>query len=251
MVQPEGVTPEEAAMVFRRAAELQAASVNSDAIAPLDADTLEQIGGEAGLSPASVRAALADYRGGVLDASQSAGDIVASRVVPGPQVDANLAVEEFARRNLLSVRRHEGSVTVWARKPGLNTALLRRFGGKSHYPLVALKELRATVTDYAAGSRLVRVRLEGQLTFPWRTLSLPIKTVVAAGVGGGITGVVLAAPELASGNAVIATGASLLTALGASGLGVRHYRAAVGRAEAVLDLFLDRLEWGSRLIWQE
>ena len=54
MTLPDRVSPEEAAQVFRRAAELETAGIRGDSAALLDADTLEAIGREVGLSPAAI-----------------------------------------------------------------------------------------------------------------------------------------------------------------------------------------------------
>jgi hypothetical protein len=244
MSRSDGLTPTESAVVFRRAAELEAAGLHGEAAGLLDPATLEGIGREAGLSPASVRAALAEYRNGALDAIQRNADIVSSRVVPGGRREVCVAIDEFARRNLLLGREGASTTLTWGRRPGVSAAILRSFGGKKRHPLVALRELRAAVADHPDGPGLVRVRLEGTLVFPTGLLPLGAKLFAAGGVGAGATGLALAVPELAAGDAVLATGASIAVTLGAAGAGVRAYRASVARTETALDGFLDRLERG-------
>ena len=136
--------------MFRRAAELETAGIRGDSAAMLDADTLEAIGREVGLSPAVIHAALAEFQSGGLRVADRDFDIVSSRVVPGPASDVRLSVDELANGNLLAMRQSRGETTAWTRQGGVGRAVLRRLGGRARYPLGAVGELRATVTDHAA-----------------------------------------------------------------------------------------------------
>src|SRR3954464_3683994 len=85
MALAERVTPEQAAVVFRRAAELQATGWHGEVEAVLDDTALEEIGREVGLSPASIRAALAELRDESVSFGPTVtwGTVVRSRTVAG------------------------------------------------------------------------------------------------------------------------------------------------------------------------
>jgi hypothetical protein len=239
---PDRVSPEEAAQVFRRAAELETAGMRGDSAALLDPDTLEAIGREVGLSPAAIHAALAELRSGGLRDADRVFDMVSSRVVPGPASDVRLAVDELARGNLLTMRVSRGDTTAWARQRGVGRAVLRMLGGRARYPLGAVRELRATVTDHASRPGLVRVCLEARLAYPWQFLPLRTQALVGAGVGGGAVVVAWGLQNLGGTSGLSA--ATAVVPLSAFGIGARTYRKAVVCAEGALQLFLDRLERG-------
>jgi hypothetical protein len=113
MAAPARLNVEQAATVFRRAAELEAAGVRGDAV--LDDQALEDAGREVGLSPASIREALAELRGGALVPGPAItwGTVSSSRAVAGPRGDVLAALDDVARRNLLGVVRSTGAETVW------------------------------------------------------------------------------------------------------------------------------------------
>jgi hypothetical protein len=244
---PDRVTPEEAAVVFRRAAEFEAAGTHGDASALLDAHTVETIGREAGLSSTAIQAALGELRrAGELPASDHPFDVVRSRVVPGPAIDVSLAVDELARRNLLTSRTHRDATIVWRRRKGLGRALMRRLGGPRRFPLGALKELRATIVDHGTRPGYVRVHLEGLFGYPWQVLPLRTQGIVGAGLGGAA---VLVNGALDDPNNFAAYSAWAAAAgLTVSGIGVRSYCKALARTDAVIEGFLNRLELGHTVV---
>jgi hypothetical protein len=239
---PDRVSPEEAAQVFRRAAELETAGIRGDSAALLDLDTLEAIGREVGLSPVAIHAALDELRSGGLREADREFDMVVSRVVPGPVSDVRVSVDELARGNLLTLHVSRGDTTAWARQRGVGRAVSRRLGGRARYPLGAVRELRATVTDHPSRPGLVRVCLEAQLAYPWQFLPLRTQALVGAGMGGGAVAVAWGLPNVGSTSGVSA--ATLVVPLSAFGIGARAYRRAVVCAEGALQLFLDRLAHG-------
>ena len=242
MMLPDRVSPEEAAQVFRRAAELETAGIRGDSAALLDPDTLEAIGREVGLSPAAIHAALAEFQSGGLRAADREFDIVSSRVVPGPASDVRLSVDELASGNLLAMRLSRGETTAWTRQSGVGRAVLRRLGGRARYPLGAVRELRATVTDHASRPGLVRVRLEARLAYPWQFLPVRTQALLGAGVGGGAVAFAWGLQHLGATSGFSA--ATAVIPLSAFGIGARTYRKAVVCAEDALQLFLDRLAHG-------
>jgi hypothetical protein len=239
---PDRVSPEEAAQVFRRAAELESAGIRGESAALLDPDTLEAIGREVGLSPAAIHAALAELRSGGLRDVDRVFDMVSSRVVPGPASDVRLSVDELARGNLLTMRLSRGQTTVWTRQRGVGRAALRMLGGRARYPLGAIRELRATVTDHASRPGLIRVCLEARLAYPWQFLPLRTQVLLGAGAGGGALAVAWGLQNLGGTSGLSA--AAAIIPLPAFGIGARTYRKAVVCAERALQLFLDRLEHG-------
>jgi hypothetical protein len=236
---PNPLTPEEAALVFRRAAELQAAGINGDAPL-LDVDTVQAIGQEAGLSPAAIHAAVDELRtGNPLGPADPQYDLIRSAVVPGPVADVNRAVDELARRNFLVPSRHHETVTVWTRQRSLGRAAMRWAGGHDRYPLGALRELRATITDHESRPGGVRVRLEGRFAYAWQVLPLRTQGLIAAGAGG--VALLMSGAFHDQNNltaySLWAAGAGVTT----TGLGLRSYSKVVARTDAALQVFLNRL----------
>jgi hypothetical protein len=242
---PDRVTPEEVALVFRRAAELEAAGVRGDGGGMLDDRALEDIGREVGLSPGSIRAALAELRGGALTPAPAVtwGTVSASRAVPGSAGDVLAAVDDEARRNQLGVVRRIGDATVWGRSRGASAAIARSLRGRRHHPLLALKELRATVVEVPSRPEVIRVRLEGSLVFPWRLLSPRGQALSMIGVGGGVLLAMAANSPTVPDWHYDVTG--VLGAVAGTGVGLRSYRRTVMATESALDAFLDRLASGA------
>ena len=246
---PVGVTPEQAAEVFRRAAELEAAGSGSEGPL-LDDRDLEEIGREVGLTPASVRAALAEWRAGALVPGPRVqwGVVTSSRVVPGTPGDVLAVLDNEARRNQLCVVRRAGSVTVWSRAPGVSSAIARGLRGRRRHPLLGLTELRATVVEAAGGPGAARIRLEGSLVAPWRLVSGRGQVLTTAGIAGAV---VLAFPS----GAFATPGwqnelAAAASALAGSSFGLRWYRRGAAATEDALDRYLDRLATGTAAVVQ-
>ena len=246
MASPDRVSPEEVASVFRRAAELEAAGPRGESGGMLDDRALEDIGREVGLSPASIRAALVELRGGALTPGSAVrwGTVSASRTVVGVSHDVVAAIDDEARRNQLGVVRRVDDATVWARSSGTSATVARSLRGRHHHPLLALEELRATVVELPSPPGLVRVRLEGSLVVPWRLLSPGGQALAVIGVGGGL---LLGLTNMESVAALPDWQFDLTGVLGAiagTGVGLRSYRQTVVATEAALDTFLHRLAIG-------
>jgi hypothetical protein len=241
MALAERVTPEQAAVVFRRAAELQTSGVTGEVAAVLDETALEEIGREVGLSPASIQAALAELRSDVVLSAPAPtwGTVVRSRTVHADRSAVLNVLDDQARQNLLVIAHRAGDTTVWSPHPGPAAALVRGLRGRRRYPLLALKELRATVSD--TDTSLVRVCLEGSLRFPLTSLSARSQTISVLGIG---TGAFLAFGVDGLGHtdwALDATGA--LIALCGTAVGLRAYRRAIATAENALARVLDRVTY--------
>jgi hypothetical protein len=240
------LTPEQAAVVFRRAAELEAAGVHGDAQAMLDDAALEEIGRDVGLSPESVRAALVEMRHGLTDVQPPLAwaTVLRCRTVRAERAYVEAFLDDEARENLMTAVRRDHGVTVWAPPAGAAAVMVRSLRGRRRYPLLALKELRATVTEHEPD--LVRVALDGSLRFPPRLLSPRSVGFAAAGV---VCGAYLAfrVDGAASLDWVLdATGAALSAA--GAGAGVHGYREAVTQAEDALAGVLGRLAGAAHVI---
>jgi hypothetical protein len=243
------VTTEEAAWVFRRAAELDAA-VPGGPEALLDGRTLEAAGTEAGLSVRALRQALDELRAGalvpaepVLDELPTRHSIVRTRAVPGPAAGVMAELEGLARRNVLAERRRRGATTVWDRRTGMGPAVRRAVPGRRARPLAVVGRLSATLGPVPGAPDLVCVELRADLVPARRLLRWRTKAGVATGVATG-TGVaaaaVLAAPLVPADVLLLVAGAS-----GAGWAGVVGHRAAVDARAALGDALayaLDRLE---------
>jgi hypothetical protein len=243
------VTTEEAAWVFRRAAELDAA-VPGGPEALLDGRTVEAAGTEAGLSVPSLRQALDELRGGalvpaepVLEELPARQSIVRTRAVPGPPAAVMAELEALARRNVLSERRRRGATTVWDRRPGVGAALRRSVPGRRARPLAVVGRLSATLGPVPGAPDLVRVELRADLVPARRLLRWRTKAGVATGVvtGAGMAaGAVVLSPFVPADLVLLVAGASGAGWAGTHGVrAARDARAALGDALAYA---LDRLE---------
>jgi hypothetical protein len=243
MALAERLTPEQAAVVFRRAAELQTAGLRGAAEAAFDDATLddaalEEIGREVGLSPVSIRAALAELRSEVVapGPAMNWGTVVRCRTVRGARVDVVNFLDDQARQNLLTVVRGRDDTTVWAPHSGPAAAVVRGLRGRHRYPLLAFKELRVTVTE--TGANVVRVCLDGSLRFPSGLMSLRSQAVSMLGIAGGAL-LAFRVGGLGHTDWTFDT-AGTFVALAGTGVGLRAYRRAVGKAETALADVLDR-----------
>jgi hypothetical protein len=241
MALAEPLTPEQAAAVFRRAAELQAAGVRGETDAVLDDAALEDIGREVGLSPASIHGALSELRNDALatGSAVTSGTVMRCRTVHAPTGEIAAFLDDQARQSLFTVVRPVGPTTVWAPPPGVAAAVVRSLRGRRRYPLLVLNELRATVTESESG--LTRVCLEGSLRFPLSLLSARSQALAALGIAGGAF---IAFGVDGTGHTDWAfDGAGALLLLTGAGIGLRGYRRAVARAEQALTGVLDYLTY--------
>lgn len=233
------VSTEEAALVFRRAVELDTIAFHGGTDAVLDLEALEEVGAEVGLTSESIRQALEELDGEAFQEPPRLLGITASRVVTSDRAQVLFAVNELAERHLLALRTRIRATWTWRRRAGTRSALRRALLGRRSNPLLALRELQATVTSLASDPGLVRVRLDAAIV----ALTVPATAVVVAGALGGAGGMVWAFQNPGS-DAVVATCAGVV-GVGASGVGVRKYRAVVSSTEEALNAFLDRLTFAN------
>lgn len=150
------MSPDEAAAVLRRAAEIQAAR-DADA---LDAAAVAQLGSELGLSDDAVSAALAEHQRRPVTAHPLLGldaDVVVERHVPMPPDAAQAALGLWLRREWMQRERAEPGRTTWRARRG-SAADLRR--GLDVFRTLRLKGVSAVelrTEDDAGGARVTVV----------------------------------------------------------------------------------------------
>ncbi|HVF31625.1 MAG TPA: hypothetical protein VM933_01200 [Acidimicrobiales bacterium] len=234
------LTEEQAALVFRRAAELESSSTSDDG-GGFDVATLERIGAEAGLSPAAIRRAVDELRTGRLDAGVSRAPVprraVVERLVPVPPDVASERLERFLRSQVMRVCRRRGPLTVWEPSHGLGANLVRGIDILDRMRLSRVDGVELLVERSGDGAA-VRVVLDlARIHRSARTGTIAGGVVGAGGIVAGVAGLVLGAPE-----ALLAVPASAGTGAGAY-FGARStYAKHVRRAIEAVELVLDELE---------
>ena len=236
------LTEEDAALVFRRAAELEAAQPGERTT--FDAVTLERIGAEAGLSTVAVRKALEELRTGRLGprpATTGGGamprQVSVERLVPVEAAVAEERFERFLKGQVLRVCRRRGSLTTWEPSRSLGANLVRGIDLTDRMRLSRVDGVELLVEATHDGT-FVRVVLDLTKIHRNATSGAVASGVLGvAGVVAGIGGMVVGVPE-----ALLALPA---TSAGAAGtyFGTRStYAKHVKRAVDAVELVLDELE---------
>ena len=241
---PSRLSTDEAALVLRRAVELDAQGESTGAGGPagFDPAALEAAAEEVGLSPAAVRQAVAELRAGALAPADDrrarlapSRAIVRQRLVEPAPTAAQARIDRFLRTQMFELGHRSGDRTVYRPRRDL-VAHLRRsldFAGA-----IRLDGLRTVTTVVAPADERTLVRVEAELATSRATA---VTRGAAAGatlaVVTGFAGAVANQPDL-----VIAA-LPLGTAVGAGGVRFtesrwRRQRDGVGEA---LDRLLDRL----------
>jgi hypothetical protein len=230
------LTDEQAALVFRRAAELEAAQGGPGGD-ELDVETIEAAGREAGLSPAAVREAVAEVRARGVDGSPGASvvltDAVASRTVDGSAGSVARAVFEVLDGEYLAPDRDLGERAVWVPERGIEATVERAIEGSDLRPV---RRLVAAVVP-VPGEPRTHVRFEADVAGP--SAGARAGVPLAAGVAGGAVAAGLVDPM--AGLGVAAAGVVV------AGLGWASVRSARRRARAQVTGALERfLDWLDR-----
>lgn len=240
------VTRTQLERVLARAAELQ--GLSADASEPSGALTeaqVEELGKEVGLSPASIRQAIAEERARVVPVSEEAGlgrtlfgesRAGAQRVVPGAPARILDTLDRWMQRDeLLRLVRQRSDLRVWEPGRGLVDSLRRAFGSRD-YALLRANEIVATVVPMDERSSLVRLEAD----FHQLRSSGATQTVVGAGVGGVATGAAIVLNVMIPVAILPAIGVTALAYAGAR----RRQRHAIQRGLLAIEYLLDRLERG-------
>jgi hypothetical protein len=235
---------EEFELVIRRAAELQARSVEEEGGAEgVSEEDALRIGRELGLSGAALGRALAEVRGGAVEEHgplvklMGPARISASRAVPGgARALARVLEEHLVDVQYLVVQRRLADRIVFVKASGVlaavgrtTTEIFRRA------PLLGLENLDVSVRQLEPGLCYVGLStdLGGERT------SHAVGGAVTGGVFGGINAVVL--------GIAVAPPAALVAIPVAAALGYAWrygYQAAARKALVQLEALLDRLEHG-------
>ena len=242
------LSQEEVALVLRRAAELDR-DASCRPGTGLDLAALEQVATEAGITPQSVRRALAELRAGVLDQPAigrrrwlGAPALVLCRTVRGPGAAVALQLHRFLARELFELRRDLGERTLWVPRRGLE-ARMRRTIDRGVQRRLILREVQhvelSVVDEPGSGGERVLVRLEIDVRAMRRTQGRVSGAAAAAGggvaaVGAGVAGL---DPVL-----FVTTAAGAGIVAGGHRVAAAFYRNRVGDIESGVAGVLDRLE---------
>lgn len=234
----------EAALVFRRAAELESTAPGEQPT--FDANTLERIGAEAGISPAAIRQAVAELQAGRLTPATTGrrrlpnlvpNEVVIERRLAAPSSTVNQRLETYLRHQMFRVCRRRGALTVWEPNQGLVANLVR---GTDVIDRMRLSKVDRVELHVEADGGATRVRIV-----------LDVGRARTSARAGSITGAALGGAGLVAAGAGLVLGAgevALLlpvTSAGAAGafIGARsNYAKKIKRAVDALELVLDELE---------
>jgi hypothetical protein len=229
------VSSDEAAAVYRRAAEID----QGTSAVPgrgLDLAALEQAGVEAGLSRDAIRQALAEVKAGTLE-PVARTDAVVTRTLHGKHVDDE--VEKFMRQQRFRVARRLGDRTVWEQDRSFSATVVKTLDFNRRIVLREITSLTTAVVP-VPGTDKSHVRFELNLgRVRWGWYSMPM---AAGGLGLGAV-VTLAVAGIEPG-AIIAAPGALAVAGGAYAGARAGFRGSLRRSVNGIERFLDRLEHG-------
>ena len=237
MTPSDEVTTDQAAAVFRRAAEIDLRSSGTHTGA-LDIAALEQAGVEAGLSRDAIRQALAEVRAGAIAPLPGGHAAAASRTVDLDADKVAFWVKDYMREQGFRVIRDLGDRAVWAPDRSLATKIRRAMDFNKRMVLRDVTHVVTTVVSIPGDERRSHVRFELDMNATrraWYVLPITFGAMGAAGVA--------AAAALGTPLELIAAAPSAVALTGGAFAGARAgYRGSLRRALTAVELFLDRLE---------
>jgi len=239
--------------VLARAAELQGASALPDSSDLISESQLQDIGNEVGLSPSTIKQALAEERTrinvpeerGLVAQISGAGFATATRTVPGTPRDVLATIDAWMLRDeCLQVQRRFADRITWEPQRGLFGKLRRtvNVSGRGYY-LVDAGQVSATVMP--VDSTRVVVRLDADIHAS-RARRVGIGGFLAAmgAAASGILGLGLIVAHIplfiAAGSAVIPFAGGTFAAYRVA----RTHRGVLSSVQLALEQILDRLEHG-------
>jgi hypothetical protein len=232
--------------VLARAAELQGQSSTADATGALSDAQILELGKEVGLSPETLRQAIAEERARVAipEARGVAGwfgpeTFAATRVVPGTPESALIAIDAVLRGDLpFDVKRRFPDRVHWEPRRGFFDAVRSQFiRGVEGADLRLAQEIATTVTAIDQGR--THVRIDAVLTESRRRAVAASRNTLVVGA---VTGTVLTA--LAGFGAVFVVPPIAIAAGGMLFSFRRGYRNTATRVLTAIEQILDRLEFG-------
>ena len=227
----EEVSTDDAALVFRRAAEIDQVRLKGSS---LDISALEQAGLEAGLSRDAIRQALAEVRAGV--SNEASG--VASRTIDMQSDKIDYWLRQYMHGQGFRPIRDRSERIVWARDTSLAASLRRSldFGRKMVLREVGLINTVIVPLPGEGGRCHVRFELDmsrkkrGLYALPISAGAIGVAFVAAAAALGTVPEAIVAAP-----GAIALTGGAMA---GSRAI----YRGSLRRSLTGVEHFLDRLE---------
>lgn len=239
--------------VLARAAELQGASALPDSSDLISESQLQDIGNEVGLSPSTIKQALAEERTrinvpeerGLVAQISGAGFATATRTVPGTPRDVLATIDAWMLRDeCLQVQRRFADRITWEPQRGLFGKLRRtvNVSGRGYY-LMDAGQVSATVMP--VDSTRVVVRLDADIHAS-RARRVGIGGFLAAmgAAASGILGLGLIVAHIplfiAAGSAVIPFAGGTFAAYRVA----RTHRGVLSSVQLALEQILDRLEHG-------
>ena len=235
-VTPDDITSDEAAAVFRRAAELDLRRSATPGKA-LDLAAVEQAGLEAGLSRDAIRQALAEVKAGTLEPQQT--HAVVTRTLSMTPDALEGAVKDFMReQNCRLVRRLEDR-TIWLPDRSFWGGVRRTLDFSRKIVLREVGEVTTCVVGIPGEHHRAHVRFEIDMRRIKRGWNVLPTALGAAGIAGASVAAALEPAALIA----IVPGASAV--VGGAFAGARAgYRGSVRRNVTAVERFLDLLERG-------
>ena len=235
---------DEVALVFRRAAELEAQAPGDRA--ELDVATLERIAVEAGLSPAAVRQAVAELQTGRLPVPVEGrrgrrravpSSIVVERRLPVPADVVSQRLEGYLKAQMFRVCRRQGDLTIWEQSKSLAANVLRGVDLTDRIRLRRVDGLEVQVT--AEGDRGTRTHVRITLDFTKVHRNARTGVITGAAIEGvsvvlGVAGAALGEP-LSLTLPVMTAGPAAATYYSTRSTYGKHVKKAVDAIELVLD----------------
>lgn len=241
----ERLTPAEAQLVLRRAAELERRDGDDEALSPRE---LNELAAEVGLSPAAVQQALGEMRAGALEAPSPPGAlervlgprrIVVERTVAGNVAMVQSRLERLLREQLLRKKRDFGARSLWEPAPGWLARLRRKLDWTDTQMLGDAHELEVIVVDGGGGRTTVHCATDvGALQ---RRVVTGASVGAAVGLGAALLLSAMGSPQVIEWLA--AAGAAASGSIGS----LRVYRRDLGATATALEHLLDQLERGRPL----
>ena len=238
------LTEDEAAAVFRRAAELDDAAPDARS-GGLDRIAVERAALEVGLSRSSVHRALAELDAGSLRPAVSPanrwrwrdGVATVERIVDVQPSVAQAHLDAYLKRQTLRVTRRRGPITVWELAEGVTASVVRGIDLQGRLRLKSVSAVTLCVMPDEAGSH-IRVDLDFKKARRDNRAGAIVGSVVGAlAIAGGVTGAVFGAEA-----ALIALPGGTAMGIG-SWFGARSgYATIVDKAVQAVELALDNLE---------
>jgi hypothetical protein len=257
---PAAVTPRQTLLdrqalerVLARAAELQGASALPESADLISEGQLLDIGNEVGLSPATIKQALAEERTrinvpeerGLVAQVAGAGFATATRTVPGTARDVLAKLDAWMlREECLQVQRRFNDRITWEPQRGLFGKLRRtvNVSGRGFY-LMDATQVSATALPVDASRVVVRLDADIHASRARRVGASSVLATLGAAAGG-VLGLALVVAHLPL---VIAAGSAVLPFAGGSAIAyrvARSHRSVLSSVQLALEQILDRLEHG-------